>query len=215
MKHGHEPSTPPEMASVTDSSLLRRLRQGNPDAATQLYLRYAERLRMLTRAKCSPDLARRVDVDDIVQSVFSSFFRGVGQGYYEVPHGNELWKLFLVIALNKIRAKATYHTASKRDVRRTMNIELVGDANGPAVEGDQTAYVLLQMVIDEAVATLSASQQQIVRLRIEGHEVVDIAAQTQRSKRTVERVLQDFRSRLADILKDDDGPAYGLIGGRS
>lgn len=203
-----EPLTP-AVPGATDSSLLRRLRKGNQDAATQLYVRYADRLRLLTRAECSPDLARRVDVDDIVQSVFSSFFRGVGQGYYDVPHGDELWKLFLVIALNKIRAKGAFHRAAKRDVRRTAGSDFLRDHSATTAEGDETAYAFLKMVIDEAVAGLTAPQQQMIRLRIEGHEVADIAAQTQRSKRTIERVLQDFRTRLAAILKDDDGPEYG------
>ena len=39
--------------------------------------RYARRLEALARSKTSPDLARRVDDEDIVQSVFGSFFRGV------------------------------------------------------------------------------------------------------------------------------------------
>ncbi len=51
----------------------------------------------------APDLAGRVDADDIVQSVFRTFFRRVAKGDYEVPDGEELWKLFLVIALNKVR----------------------------------------------------------------------------------------------------------------
>jgi RNA polymerase sigma-70 factor (ECF subfamily) len=193
----------------TDSSLLRRLRIGNQDAATQLYLRYADRLRTLARAECSPDLAPRVDVDDIVQSVFTSFFRGVGKGYYEVPHGDELWKLFLVIALNKIRAKGAFHRAAKRDVRRTTGADLLNSSGPPGHESDETAHTFLKMVIDEAMAELPPPQQQMIRLRIEGCEVADIAAQTKRSKRTVERVLQDFRARLGLILKEDDGPEYG------
>jgi len=195
-------------AEPTDSSLLRRLRHGNQDAATQLYLRYADRLRILARAECSPDLARRVDVDDIVQSVFSSFFRGVGQGYYEVPHGDELWKLFLVIALNKIRAKGAYHRAAKRDIRLTAGGEFLDDWSPSSHDGGETAYTFLKMVIDEALTDMAAPQQQMIRLRIEGHEVAAIAALTKRSKRTVERVLQDFRNRLGDILKQDDGPEY-------
>jgi len=201
--------SPPEGAQPTDSSLLRRLRNGNQDAATKLYLRYAERLRTLARAECSPDLAPRVDVDDIVQSVFTSFFRGVGKGYYEVPHGDELWKLFLVIALNKIRAKGAFHRAAKRDVRRTTGTDLLNSWGPAGREGDETAHTFLKMVIDEAMAELPPPQQQMIRLRIEGCEVADIAAQTRRSKRTVERVLQDFRARLGNILKEDDGPAYG------
>ena len=50
----------------SDHSLLRRYRRGSEDAATQLYLRYAQRLRGLARAQLSPALAPRVDLDDIV-----------------------------------------------------------------------------------------------------------------------------------------------------
>jgi RNA polymerase sigma-70 factor (ECF subfamily) len=203
------PQNPAQPAEPTDSSLLRRLRKGNPDAATQLYIRYADRLRALARAECAADLAPRMDVDDIVQSVFSSFFRGVGQGYYDVPHGDELWKLFLVIALNKIRAKGAYHRAAKRDVRKTAGEELLDRASASGQESQEIAYTLLRMVIEDALAELPAVQQQMIRLRIDGHEVADIAAHTQRSRRTVERVLQEFRARLAAILKEDDGPTYG------
>ena len=41
-----------------------------------------------------------------------------------------------------------------------------------------------------------------VRLRIDGHEVADIAAHTGRSKRSVERVLQQFRDQLQGLLDD-------------
>src|SRR5574341_751939 len=67
-------------AGPSDRSLLRRFRRGEEDAATLLYLRYADRLRALTVAQCSPDLAQRVDADDIVQSVFRTFFRRAAQG---------------------------------------------------------------------------------------------------------------------------------------
>src|SRR5262249_38717285 len=120
-QRGH---TPTEMSTHSDHSLLRRLRTGDQDAATQLYLRYAQRLQLLAPAECSAELARRVDMEDIVQSVFCSFFRGVSDGYYDIPAGEELWKLLLVIALNKIRAKGAFHRAARRDVRQTVG----GDA---------------------------------------------------------------------------------------
>src|SRR5690348_14662951 len=102
-------SAEPNLDDVSDRSLIRRLRTGSQDAATQLYLRYAKRLRALSRAKCSPDLATRVDSDDIVQSVFRTFFRRVSKGDYDVPDGDELWKLFLVIGLNKIQTAGAFH----------------------------------------------------------------------------------------------------------
>ena len=203
-----ESSPPARRREPTDSSLLRRLRGGNQDAATQLYLRYAERVRGLARVECSPDLARRIDADDIVQSVFTSFFRGVGQGYYSVPAGDELWKLLLVIALNKIRAKGAFHRAAKRDVRLTAGAEFLDEASRNQHQTDDTAYTFLKLVIDEAMEALPAQQRQMIRLRIEGYEVAEIAAHTHRSKRTVERVLQDFRTRLSGTLRAENGPEY-------
>lgn len=206
----HEPVRPPPPGpgERTDSSLLRRLREGSEDAATQLYLRYAQRVRDLARFECSPDLSRRFDEDDIVQSVFSSFFRGVGQGYYSIPAGDELWKLFLVIALNKIRAKGAFHRAAKRDVRLTSGGEYLDESKAPPPQADETAHAFLKLVVAEMMESLPAAQRQMIGLRIEGYEVADIAARTQRSKRTVERVLQEFRTRLAATLRADNGPDY-------
>src|SRR5205823_5472299 len=183
------PSPRPPRADSSDRSLLRWVRRGNQDAATQLYARYADRLRTLVEAESSPELARREEAEDIVQSVFSSFFRGVGQGHYDVPAGDELWKLFLIIALNKICTKGTYHRALKRDVRRTTGGEFLDRLTQAEQGADGPAFVLLKLVVEEALDSLPPLNRRMVTLRIEGHEVADIAAQTQRSKRTVERVL--------------------------
>ena len=86
----------------SDHSLLVRLRGGQQDAATQLYVRYAQRLRALVRARCSSQLVRRLEPDDIVQSVFRRFFRHVLQGDYDVPPGEELWGLLLVSWMDNI-----------------------------------------------------------------------------------------------------------------
>ena len=187
--------------SVSDHSLLRRLRAGQKDAATQLYFRYVHRLRGLARSQCSADLARRVELDDIVQSIFKSFFRGVNQGHYDVPVGEELWKLLLVIALNKIRALGNYHHAAKRDVRLTAGSEDINENRAHGQEPDSMPFTFLQMVIEETVERLPEPHKQMVLLRIDGYEVAEIAARTHRSKRTVERVLQEFRQELAKVLE--------------
>ncbi len=193
----------PPNGNHSDRSLLQRLRQGSQDAATQLYLRYAHRLRALAEAQSSADLARRVDADDIVQSIFSSFFRGASQGYYEVPEGEDLWKLFLVIALNKIRAKGNYHRAARRDVRMTVasdDFDQLPVASGNPDDGD---LAFLRLAVAEALDKLPPQHKQIVTLRIEGHEVGVIAELVGRSHRTVERILQQARERLTELLKGE------------
>lgn len=194
-------SSRPGGTRSSDRSLLQRLREGSEDAATQLYLRYAQRLSALTRAQCSAELGRQVDVEDLVQSIFGSFFRGASQGYYDVPAGEELWKLFLVIALNKIRAKGNYHRAAKRDVRMTIQGETALDQATTGGEREEN-LTILRLTVEEALERLPPQYKEIVTLRIEGFEIGEIAEQTGRSHRTVERILQQARQRLADVLKE-------------
>lgn len=197
---------PPGVSSdQTDHSLLARYRRGSQDAATRLYARYAQRLRALAVSQCSPDLARRVEADDLVQSVFGSFFRGADKGLYDIPPGEELWKLFLVIALNKIRAQGKRHRAAKRDVRKTRQTDWL-EQPWEIADQEQAAQLTLQLTLDEAMERLTPPQREAIRLRIEGHEVSLIASQLGRSQRTVERLLQEARQRLAEYLLDEVGP---------
>lgn len=182
-----EPERPP-----SDKSLLARVRDGSQGAATTLHARYAQRLLALARAQCGGDLAARVDAEDIVQSVFGSFFRAAAQGYYDAPTGDEIWGLLLVIGLNKIRATGGHHRAAKRDVRRTVGVDAV---EPPGT--DEAAHTLLRLVVDEVIAGLPEGHRESVRLRLEGFEVAEIATRTGRSLRSTERVLQEFRARMA------------------
>ncbi len=188
--------------SQSDGSLLRRVRGGEDDAATALYLRYAGRLRALTASQASPDLQRRVDPDDIVQSVFRTFFRRAAKGDYDLPDGDELWKLFLVIGLNKVRALGAYHKAAKRDVRQTQDGGAFDAAMQTAVCGDDASLQVLKMTIDELLTPLPAEYRQIVDLRVSGCEVAEIAERVKRSRRSVERILQEFRQQLHGIIDD-------------
>ncbi len=112
-----------------DHFLIAQTRAGDQAAATQLYLRYAKRLTSLVERRCSVELARCAGVEDIVQSVFATFFDRVCQGFYDIPDGDTVWKLLLVMGLNSIRTHATYHFAAKRDAHRTISGPALGSAS--------------------------------------------------------------------------------------
>jgi len=189
---------PIEMRS--DHSLLRRFRLGQQDAATALYVRYAKRLRNLARANCSPGLAHRVEADDIVQSVFRTFFRKAAVGLYDVPPGEELWRLFLVITLNKIRVQGHFHRAAKRDLRLATRDAALEQSLATKAGQDEHALTELEIVIEGILKSLPPIHKRVVELRIAGFEVSEIARTINRSKRTVERILQAFRSELRALL---------------
>ncbi len=188
---------PPE---DSDHQLLEQDRTGQMEASTRLYLKYADRLLGMTSRKSSSEVTRQVDPEDIVQSVFRTFFRRVDEGHYDVPESEDIWKLLLVITLNKIRTVVAYSRAAKRDGRRTES-DLGFDFEQAKVDDrDEIALASLKMVIDEILSELIEVNREIVKLRIEGYEIDEIACQVQRSKRTVERVLQEFRTRLAKMI---------------
>jgi RNA polymerase sigma-70 factor (ECF subfamily) len=192
---------PAQPSNASDHTLVRRLQHGEGDAATAIFMRYAHRVRKLAEAQLGAGLGRRVDPEDVVQSVFRTFFRRTRHGHYEVPQGEELWRLLLVISLNKIRSTAAHHRSAKRDVRNTAGLgerEVVSNAHE-----EEECYLILKMVIDELLADLPDYQREMIALRIDGHEVAEIATRTKRAKRTVERVLQNFRVRLAGIIQQE------------
>jgi RNA polymerase sigma-70 factor (ECF subfamily) len=202
-ERSRSPQDPLSPEDVSDRSLLRRFQQGQTDASTELYMRYAQRLMAVAASQTSSDLAQRVDPEDIVQSVFRTFFRRATLGQYTVPEGEELWKLLLVIALNKIRATGAFHRAEKRDVKRTSGGESYEVAIQSESGRDEAALSLLRMVVEELLQDLPEAHRKIIELRIEGHEVNEIATAVQRSKRSVERELQEFRQRLQALIAED------------
>ncbi|MFL5341596.1 MAG: RNA polymerase sigma factor [Gemmataceae bacterium] len=179
----------------TDHLLLQQCRTGDQDAARALYRRYAGRLRALVVAQCGSELQARFDPDDIVQSVFRTFFQGVKESGYDVPEDQELWGLLFVMALHKVRNQASYHRAAKRDVGVTLGGESLA---GQVFASDESSLRFLEMLIDDELRDYPPVNRQVVRMRIEGYDVPEIVRTTGRSRRTVERVLQEFRKQLSD-----------------
>jgi RNA polymerase sigma factor (sigma-70 family) len=62
---------------------------------------------------------------------------------------------------------------------------------------------VLRLVLRDALATLPESYREVVELRMEGYEVGEIAGRIGRSKRTVERTLQDVRRSFHELLNED------------
>jgi RNA polymerase sigma-70 factor (ECF subfamily) len=186
---------------LSDRELLRLFRQGSQSAAARLYERYAHRLRALVHAHSTAALGPRCDAEDIVQSVFRRFFQRAKEGTYEVPASDELWNLFLVIALNRLRAEEAYHRAAKRDVRLTVREPHRGSLLASLEQPDPTA-AYLGVVIEEALEHLPQLHREVVKLRIEGYEVAEIAEKLGCGKRTVERVLQELRKQLSVLFPE-------------
>ncbi|MBA4062964.1 MAG: hypothetical protein C0501_04510 [Isosphaera sp.] len=163
-----------------------------PAAAGELYRRYADRVRRIARAALSRELARRVDADDIVQGVFRRFLRAARGGRCAAA-GRSPGVLLAVITRNLVRSEEVFHRAGRRDLRQTVGW---GAAEPPGSGPD----ALDRLAVADALGRLPDRCREVVRLRLDGYEVGEIAARTGRSRRTVERALGESRARLRSLL---------------
>src|SRR3954451_707168 len=100
--------------------LVRRLRAGDPDAPDAVDALFARRLTRIAEQHLSRRLAGRLDGDDVVQSVFRTFFRRSARGEFQIDNSAQLWRLLVTITLHKAQAKARLHSAAGRDVRAEL-----------------------------------------------------------------------------------------------
>lgn len=189
-------SAPGDPQNVGDAQLLQEIQDGKELAAEELFRRYAPRLLGFARKRWPAALTSRLDPDDVIQSVFRSFFRQARLGMYELSEEDDLWNLLMVICLNKLRVQYARHCAAKRDARRTQSAS--GDwLKSLWVDPDAT----LDLTVREAVERLPVDHRRVAELRLQGHEVGAIAELIGRSRRTVERLLQECRQRLAQTME--------------
>src|SRR5262245_45829842 len=78
--------------------LMARLRTGDNDAATRVFNQYSNRLIALARRRLDPQILQKVDPEDVLQSVFRSFFRCQAAGQMDdLESWDNLWGMLVVI----------------------------------------------------------------------------------------------------------------------
>lgn len=188
------------MSSRSDDSdfdVIPRVRLRDPEAADALFVRYAEQLARLAERQLSSKVTRRVDGDDVVQSVFRTFFVRVERGEFQIDTSDQLWKLLVQITLRKAAEQGRKHTAAMRDGRQEVDDSAwlsAAVARPPEAEEAQ----LLNDEIDRAIGNLPAHQQphyrQLLELKLAGHSNDEIAEHLGVVRRTVERMLKRLES---------------------
>src|SRR5262245_13855050 len=101
-----------EMDEEKSGDLLARWQSGDQQAAAKLFERYSDRLIELARSRLPAALARRIDAEDVVQSVYRSFFTAADDGHYALPQGGDLWRLLVTITLHKVYYQVKHNQAA-------------------------------------------------------------------------------------------------------
>jgi RNA polymerase sigma-70 factor (ECF subfamily) len=181
--------------------LLERLREGEEDAARQIFKQYAKRLIGLARVHLDSSVRRKVDPEDVVQSVFKSFFVRMGNGQFDLDNRDSLWSLLVVITLRKCGHKVRDLHRKRQDIRKESTPQRANDDSASswqalALGPTPLEAAILAETVEQVFGGLKERERQVVELYLQGHEIAEIQAQVQRSEYTVRDVLKRVRKRL-------------------
>ncbi len=185
------------MPDPTDSRILADLyRAGDPEAARVLFDRYVDRLVGVARRRLSQALASRVDPEDVVQSVFRTFFGRLKEGRFQLDEQDDLCKLLVRITVNKTLRQVAFQKAAKRnpaheagqqDAEQGRLLAVLDQEPGP----EETVAFLDHL--EHFLAKLSPKERKILELRVQGCTNDEIAAELHTTDRSVRRVFERIR----------------------
>jgi RNA polymerase sigma-70 factor (ECF subfamily) len=188
-------------AETAFAELIRRVRAGDEQAASELVRRYEPAIRVAVRVRLTdPALRRFLDSMDICQSVLANFFVRAANGQFELDQPEHLMKLLVTMARNKVTNHALKQQAARRDQRRLQKGEL--DESALADAGPTPSqFVANQELLQEFRKRLSEDERRLADQRAQGRSWAEIAADSganpdairMQLARAVDRVSRELR----------------------
>ncbi len=179
--------------------LMSEIRKGDLDGAGELLVRqFAARLAALAAAKIGARLAKRVGPEDVVQSVYRTFFRRLDDGLVELRDWESLWGLLARIAVCRICRHAEHHAAARRSQDREA--ALAEDVPAFDREPKPEEVLIAEELHADLLATMPEKYRSIAARILEGDTHEEIARGLGTSISTVERVHRRARERLTELL---------------
>jgi RNA polymerase sigma-70 factor (ECF subfamily) len=179
---------------------IRRIRAGDEQAAAEMVRRYEPLIRREIRLQLEDRrLARLFDSMDICQSVLKSFFCRTATGQYDLDTPEQLQRLLVTMARNKLASAARSQHRQRRDQRRVS----AGEEKLKGIAADDptpSAVVASKELLERIRQAFNEEERQLADLRGEGLAWGAIAdrlggtAQARRMQlaRAVERVAREL-----------------------
>ena len=165
-----------------------------------IFERFSRRLIGLARGHLNARLQHKVEPEDVVQSVYKSFFLRYGDGALAAEGWDGLWGLLTTITLRKCADRARFHRAERRDLAREASpADGEGGASWREAAGreptpDQAA--VLAETVESLLRPLDSDERTIVELSLQGCSTQEISEQTGRAERSVRRIRESVRKHL-------------------
>ena len=143
-----------------------------------------------------------VGAEDVVQSVFRSFFRRQGAGEFEFDGWGGVWALLVKITSRKINRRSNSFHCERRNIKRELTRKQHADElpwEFPAREPTPADVACLEDTIHQLMESLTAEQRYVVVLRLQLYSVQEIAVKIGKSERTVQRILVRVKEGLQKL----------------
>jgi RNA polymerase sigma factor (sigma-70 family) len=169
----HEPLA----ANLPFADFVRRVRAGDESAARELVRCYEPLIRREVRLRIEDArLNRSFDSLDVCQSVLASFFIRAACGEYDLEQPEQLVRLLVTIARNKLASKARHEYRLRRDQRRMLSASKAALDDVVALGPGPCEILSQQELLERARAVLTSDERRIAELRGEGLAWEDVAA---------------------------------------
>lgn len=186
--------------------MLERLAAGDPAAAQELFERFSRRLVRLARSRLSERLRAKVDPEDLVQSAFRSFIKRQSLRRFDFANWEDVWSLLVVFTLRKLTRQVDIYKSAGRSLDREHPLD--GDLDSyRAIARDpqpEEAAILADLV-EQVSLKLDTQERNVFLLKLEGRTNLEIATTVGVGERTIYRILDTLRDRLASLM--DEEPA--------
>jgi RNA polymerase sigma-70 factor (ECF subfamily) len=155
----------------------------------------------LARTHLDTRIRQKVDAEDVVQSVFRSFFLRHADGQFDLKDWGSLWGLLALITVRKCARQNRHFHGPEHDVRKEVAAVPAADDSATgweALDREPTAEeaVALAETVEHLLRGLSGRNRVILELRLQGYTVPEISERVGVTEFTVEGRLKQLRKRL-------------------
>ncbi len=199
---------PSRMSKNTNvSHWINLVKSGDSAAANRIWQHYFDRLVRSVRARLYGQNRAVSDEEDIVLSVFDSFYHAAENGRFpDLTDRDDLWQLLLRMAARKVVDKRRHDLRQRRggNVRLQSLDQADDDENIIEAISDEPSpemVLMLQESVERLFFHLGVGQlRDLAGAKLEGYSNAELAQRLGCSERTIERRLHLIREKCQQEL---------------
>jgi RNA polymerase sigma factor (sigma-70 family) len=187
-------------------SVLDKLCSGDRAAAERVFLEFEPYLRMVVRKKLPSRLRAKFDSVDIVQSIWADLLRGFREAGWRFADEAHLRAFLVRLTRHRFIDRFRRHRTA---IARERPLGEITPAEEPRSRlPSPSELVQADELSQQMLALCAPAHREIVRLRLRGLPVAEIANRTGLHIGSVHRVLHDLACRVA-VERQTLAPASG------